>query len=104
MSTPVAPTLTFTFDKPSYSPNDVVTATGVYTDENGTSFPVVATMEVTDTATPPNTASAQAAFQVVTAAGQTMTATITDTAGDLYTLVSNAGGQVVFTTTAPSAP
>lgn len=103
MSTPVTPTLTFTFNQPSYSPGDVVTATGVYTDENGTSFPVTATMVVTDTADPPNTASAQASFQVVTAAGQTMTATITDTAGDVYNLVSNVAGTVVFTTTAPSA-
>jgi hypothetical protein len=103
MSTPVAPTLTIAFNQPSYSPGDPVTLTGTYTDENGTSFPVTATMEVTDAATPPNTASAQATFQVVTAAGQTMTATVTDTAGDLYTLVSNAAGTVIFTTTAPSA-
>src|ERR1700691_5391874 len=102
MTTPVAPTLTIAFNQPSYSPGDPVTLTGTYTDQNGTSFPVTATMTVTDTESPPNTASAEASFQVVTPAGQTMTATVTDTAGDPYTLVSNAGGTVIFTTVAPS--
>jgi hypothetical protein len=103
MTTPVPPTLTIAFDQPSYPPGAPVTLTGTYTDQNGTSFPVTATMEVTDDATPPNTASAEATFQVVTAAGQTMTATVTDTAGDVYNLVSNVAGTVIFTTTAPSA-
>jgi hypothetical protein len=101
---PTAPTLTIATDRPSYAPGDTVTLTASYTDENGTSFPVTITANAADSATPPNTAPpATTTFQVITAAGELMTVTVTDTASDVWTQVSNVIGTAVFTTTAPSA-
>ena len=103
MTTPTPPTLTIATDRPSYSPGDTITLTCSYTDENGTSFPVTVTADAADNATPPNTASATTTFSVVTAAGELMTVTVSDTASDSWTQVSNVIGTAVFTTPAPSA-
>lgn len=103
MTTPAPPTLTIATDQPSYAPGATVTLTASYTDDNGTSFPVTVNATATDSNDPPNTATASTTFSVTTAAGELMTVTVTDSAGDAYTQVSDVIGTAVFTTTAPSA-
>ena len=103
MTTPVAPSLTISTDKPSYAPGDTVTLTAAYSDETGTTFTVNVTADAADSASPPNTATATTSFAVSSAASELMTITVTDDHGDTYAQVSNVPGTAVFTTTAPSS-
>ena len=103
MTTPVAPSLTISTDKPSYAPGDTVTLTAAYSDETGTTFTVNVTADAADSASPPNTATATTSFAVSSAASELMTITVTDDHSDTYAQVSNVPGTAVFTTTAPSS-
>jgi hypothetical protein len=103
MTTPTPPTLSISTDQATYAPGDTVTLAALYTDPNGTSFTVEVTANATDSNTPPNTATGTTSFNVAAPASELMTITVSDTAGDTYSEVSNVPGQAVFTTTAPSA-
>jgi hypothetical protein len=104
MTTPVAPTLTLATDQAVYTPGQTVTLTATYTDPNGQALTVTISADATDDNTPPDTVTATTSFAVQPAATELMEVAVTDSAGDLWTQVSDVPGTAVFTTTAPSAP
>lgn len=102
MTTPAAPTLSVSTDKPSYNAGDTVTLTAVFTDSQTETLTVTVTSTATDAAG--NSVSASTSFSSVLTAPQPMTVSVTDDHDDTYVQISdNGAGTVVFTTTAPSS-
>jgi hypothetical protein len=102
MTTPVAPTLAITADKATYTAGDELTLTAKYSDSSVS--PV--TLSITASATDPqgNTVTAETSVTVNTGEQQPMTIGVSDSFNDVYSVVSNAGGTAVLTTTIGTPP
>lgn len=99
---PVTPTLSVSADKSVYNVGDVLTLTADYSDSSTSPVTLSITASASDAAG--NTVNAEVSVTVNTAEQQAMTIGASDSFGDSYSIVSNAGGVAVLTTTIASPP
>lgn len=102
---PVTPTLSISADKAVYNVGDPITVTADYSDSSVAPVQMNITASATDAAG--NTVNAEISVTVNTAEQQPMTVGISDSFGDVYSIVSNASGVAVLSSvigTPPAAP
>ena len=99
---PVTPTLSIAADKAVYNVNDVLTLTATYSDASVNAMTLSITASATDAAG--NTVTADTSVTVNTSEQQVMTVGCSDSFNDVYSIVSNAAGIAVLTTTIASPP
>jgi hypothetical protein len=105
MTTPapaVTPTLSITTDKTVYNVGDVLTLTADYSDSSTAPVTLNITASASDAAG--NTVNAEVSVTVNTAEQQPMTIGASDSFSDSYSIVSNAAGVAVLTTTIGTPP
>ena len=99
---PVTPTLSISADKQTYNVGDTLTLTADYSDASVNAMTLSITASATDSAG--NTVTAETSVTVNTSEQQPMTIGVSDNFGDTYSVVSNAGGVAVLTTTIGTPP
>lgn len=99
---PVTPTLSLSTDKSVYNVGDPLTLTATYSDSSVAPVQLAITVSASDAAG--NSVNADISVTVNTQAQQPMTVGVTDSFGDQYSQVSNAGGVAVLTTTVGTPP
>ena len=104
MSTPapVTPTQSLATDKTVYNVGDELTLTADYSDASVN--PVTLTITASATDASGNTVGATATVTVNTSEQEAMTIGASDSFGDTYSIVSNAAGVAVLTTTVGTPP
>lgn len=99
---PVTPTLSISADKATYAVGDVLTLTADYSDASVNAMTLSITASATDSAG--NTVTAETSVTVNTSEQQVMSIGVSDSFSDTYSVVSNAGGIAVLTTTIGTPP